>query len=80
MEEKLLQLLKMVDTLNEKNEKIYAQVEYYADNTKRLEISIRKKEDYSYVERCSVMLHNNSIAKIDAIINILKEYVGAMNE
>lgn len=81
MEEKLLKLLKMANTLDEKQDKLYAQIEYCADHTKKLEISIRKKEDYSYVERCSVMLLNNPISKLDAIIKIFKEYIGgASNE
>lgn len=81
MEEKLLKLLKMANTLDEKQDKLYAQIEYCADHTKKLEISIRKKEDYSYVEKCSVMLLNNPVSKIDAIIKIFEEYTGgASNE
>lgn len=76
MEEKLLKLLKMANTLNEKQDKLYAQIEYCADHTKKLEISIRKKYDFSYVEKCSVMLINNPIPKLDAIINIFEEYIG----
>lgn len=81
MEQKLLKLLKLADTLDEKQDKLYAQIEYYADHTKKLEISIRKKENFSYVEKCSVMLTNNPISKLDAIIKILEEYIGgACNE
>lgn len=76
MEEKLLELLTMANTLDEKQDKLYAQVEYCADKTRKLEISIRKKEDYSYVEKCSVMLLNNPIPKLDAIIEIFKQYIG----
>ena len=81
MEEKLLELLKMANTLDEKQDKLYAQVEYCADKTRKLEISIRKKEDYYYVEKCSVMLLNNPIPKLDAIIDIFNQYIGgASNE
>lgn len=81
MEEKLLDLLKMANTLDERQDKLYAQVDYCADKTRKLEISIRKKEDYSYIEKCSVMLLNNPIPKLDAIIDIFKQYVGgASNE
>lgn len=81
MEEKLLQLLKMVNTLDEKQDKLYAQIEYCADKTRKLEISIRKKEDYSYVEKCSIMLLNNPVPKLDAIIDLFKQYMGgASNE
>lgn len=81
MEEKLLELLKMANTLDEEQDKLYAQIEYCANKTRKLEISIRKKEDYSYVEKCSVMLLNNPIPKLDAIIEIFKQYIGgASNE
>lgn len=81
MEEKLLELLKIANTLAEKQDKLYAQVEYCADNSRKLEISIRRKQDYSYVEKCSVMLLNNPIPKLDAIIKIFEEYIkGASNE
>lgn len=66
----------MANTLNEKQDKLYAQIEYCADHTKKLEISIRKKYDFSYVEKCSVMLINNPIPKLNAIINIFEEYIG----
>ncbi len=80
MEEKLLKLLKIANTLDEKQDKLYAQIEYCADHTKKLEISIRKKEDYSYVEKCSIMLLNNPVSKLDAIIELFEEYIGGAND
>lgn len=80
MEEKLVQLLKLVDILNKQQDELYAQIEYCANNTKKLEISIRRKQDYSYVEKCSVMLLSNSISKLDAIISIFEKYIGGCNE
>ena len=41
MEEKLLELFKVADTLNEKQENVFAEITYRADNSKKLEISIR---------------------------------------
>ncbi|MDO4283515.1 MAG: hypothetical protein Q4D02_07765 [Clostridia bacterium] len=76
MEEKLLKLLKMANTLDKKQDKLYAQIEYCADYSRRLEISIRNKNDYSYVEKCSIMLINDSCAKLDAIIELFEEYIG----
>ena len=43
MEEKLLELIKLADTLNEKQDKVFAEIKYEADNEKTLRISIRKK-------------------------------------
>lgn len=76
MEEKLLELFKVADTLNEKQENVFAEIAYRADNSKKLEISIRKKKDYSYVEKCEIMLVNNSVSKLDAIIKIFNDYTG----
>lgn len=78
MEEKLLELLKMANALDERQEKLYAQIEYCADKTRKLEISIRRKADFSYVEKCSVMLLNNPIPKLNAIINIFNQYIGGV--
>ena len=43
MEEKLLELIKLADTLNEKQDKVFAEIKYEADDSKTLKISIRKK-------------------------------------
>lgn len=79
MEEKLLELFKIADSLNEKQENVFAEIAYCADNSKKLEISIRKKKDYSYVEKCEIMLVNNSVSKLDAIIKIFNDYTGGAN-
>lgn len=75
MEEKLLKIFKLADNLNEKQDRVYAQIEYIADNSKKLEISIRSKKDFSFVERCEIYLNNSSIIKCDNIIAILESYV-----
>ena len=76
MEEKLLELLKLANSLNDKQDKLYAQVEYCADQTRKLEISIRRTKDYKFIERCSVMLINNPIPKLEAFIKIFQDYTG----
>lgn len=78
MEEKLLEILKLANQLNEKQERVYAQISYSANKDKKLESIIISKNDYSYVERCSVMLFNRPISKLNAIIKLLKEYVGGI--
>lgn len=78
MEEKLLKIFKLADSLNEKQDRIYAQIEYIADNSKKLEISIRSKKDYSFVERCEIYLDNSSLIKWDNIISIFEKYVGGV--
>lgn len=81
MEEKLLKLFKLADLLSEKQDKVFAQIEYYADNSKKLQILIRSKKDFSYVEKCEIYLANDLLIKWDNIIEILERYVGgATNE
>lgn len=76
MEKRFLDLLKLADTLNEKNENLYAKVLYCADKSKKLEISIVDIKTSTYVERCSVMLSNNPVSKLNAIIKLFMEYIG----
>lgn len=76
MEEKLLKILKLADSLNEKQDKVFAQIEYCADNSKKLEIAIRAKKDFSYVQKCEVQLINNSLIKWDNIIKLFEHYIG----
>ncbi len=76
MEEKILEIFKLANELDEKQDKVYAKVEYSADKTRRLEISIISKDNYSYIESCSIMLLNNQISRLEAVIEIFKEYIG----
>ena len=75
MEEKLLKLLKLADSLNDKQDKVYAHISYSADYNKTLEIAIRRKKDFSYVEKCEIQLRKQSIISIDNIIELLTFYV-----
>ena len=50
MEEKLLKLFKLVDKLSEKQDKIFASLEYQAKDNKKLEVTIREKKDYTTIE------------------------------
>ena len=75
MEEKLLKIFKLADSLNEKQDKVYAQITYTADNTKTIELVIRSKENYAYVERREFKLYNNSLVKWDNLIEMFESYV-----
>lgn len=76
MEKKFLKLIKLADELNEKQNKVYAEIEYRADDSKKLEISIRSKENFSYVEKCEVNLNNFSMIKWDNVITLFETFVG----
>lgn len=76
MEEQLLKIFKLADTLNEKQNKVFAEIEYTADDRKRLMISIRAKNDFKYIEKCEVQLANNPLLKWDSMIELFESYVG----
>ncbi len=81
MEEKLLKLFKLADSLNEKQDKLFADIEYCANDTKKLIISIRDKETYRYIERCEMEFSYNHPRKWDNIIKVFENYIGgASNE
>lgn len=75
MEEKLLELFKIANEINDKEEGIYVQIVYSADNNKKLDISIVSKDNYSYIEKCSVMLAQKPIQKLNVVIRLLEDYI-----
>ena len=81
MESKLLRVIQIADELNSKQDKVFAEIEYTADSKKKLQILIRSKEDFSYIEKCEIYLANNALIKWDNIIELFEKYVGgAENE
>ena len=76
MEKNLLKLIKLANELNEKQDKVYAEIEYTADNNKKLVISIRSKKDFSYIEKCEVQLNAFSMIKWDNVITLFETFVG----
>lgn len=76
MEEKLLEIFKLANLLNEKNYNVYAQVRYTANDSKTLEIAIRSKENYSYIQQCKVELSKEAIISLDNIIELFEKYTG----
>ena len=75
MEDKLLELFKIADTLNEKQDKVFAEIKYEADDAKTLRISIRKKDDYKYVEICEMQMREHSLIKWDNIIELFRKWL-----
>lgn len=76
MEQKLLKVFKLADKLNNKQSKIYAEIHYVANDSKKLEICIRSKKDYSYIEKCEIQITDNSQIKWDNIITLFETFVG----
>ena len=70
MEKELLELFKLAELLNNKQEYVYAELKYSADNSKTLEICIRSKNEFSYLSKNSIQLNENSIFKIQDIIKL----------
>ncbi len=80
MEEKLLKILKLADSLNEKQDEVFAEIEYCANNSKSLVISIRSKKDFTYIEKCEVRLTNDSLIKWDNVVELFEHYVGGASD
>lgn len=78
MENKLLKIIKLADTLNEKQDKVYAEINDTAGNSKKLEISIRSKKDYSYIEKYEVQLNAFSMIEWDKVITLFETFVGGV--
>jgi len=81
MEKNFLKLIKLADELNEKQDRVYAEIDYTADNTKKLTISIRSKKDFTYIEKCEVQLNAFSMIEWENVITLFETFVGgAVNE
>lgn len=80
MEEKLLEIFKLADTLNEKQDKVYAQITYSADDSKTIEVAIRSKNDFSFIEKCECKLYQNPLIKWNNFITIFKSYIEEINK
>lgn len=78
MKDKLLKIIKLADELNEKQDKVYAEIEYVANDSKKLVISIRSKKDFSYIEKCEVQLNAFSMIEWDNVITLFKTFVGGV--
>lgn len=78
MEEKLLKVFKLADKLNNKNSKIYAEIRYEANKYHKLEITIRRKKDYSYIEKCEICITENSEEKWNNIITLFETFIGGI--
>lgn len=78
MKDKLLKIIKLADELNEKQDKIYAEIEYVANDSKKLVISIRSKKDFSYIEKCEVQLNAFSMIEWDNVITLFETFVGGV--
>lgn len=78
MEEKLLQIFKLADILNEKQDKVYAQIRYAADDKKTLEILIRSKQDFSHIEKCEIQLTDNSLFRLDNVTALFEKCIGGI--
>lgn len=78
MEQKLLKIFKIADKLNTKQSKIYAEIRYSANGPQKLEITIRAKKDYSYVEKCEIYITEQSETKWDNVISLFETFVGGV--
>lgn len=82
MEEKLLKIFKLADELNDKQDKVYAQIEYSANDRKKLIIAIRGKQNFTFLEKFEVELKNNFLVDWDTVVRLFENYIdgGVINE
>lgn len=75
MEEKILKIIKLANELTDKQDKYYAKIEYTSKDSKRLEVSIINKDDFSFIERCSLQFNEDALS-CDLMIKLLETYTG----
>lgn len=80
MEQKLLKVFQLADRLNTKQSKIYAEINYTANDSQKLEISIRRKKDFSYIEKCEICIQENSEIRWDNIITLFETFIGGVKD
>ena len=79
MEQKLLKVFKLADKLNTKQSKVYAEINYSANDSQKLEFIIRSKKDYSYIEKCEITITEDSEIHWDNIISLFETFVGGVS-
>ena len=77
MEQKLLKVFQLADKLNTKQSKIFAEINYTANDSQKLEICIRRKKDFSYIEIC---IQENSEIRWDNIITLFETFIGGVKD
>ncbi len=82
MEKHLLKLIKLADELNEKQDKVFAEIHYSGNDSKRLEINIRAKKEYYCVEKIEMQLKQGFLINWESVVHLFEMYVngGANNE
>ena len=75
MEKKLLKIIELANELSEKQKNVYAKIEYTSNDSKRLEVSIISKKDFSFIVRCSIQF-NGDLLSYDLVIRLLELYTG----
>jgi len=78
MEKNLLKLFKLADALNEKQTKVYAEIHYSAYDRKKLEIVIRSKTNFSFIQKFELQLLDNACLELGGIIRLFEDYVGGV--
>ena len=67
--------MKLADEWKEKQNKVFAEIHYSGDDSKKLEICVRTKEEYKYVEKIEMQLKDSSIIDWDIAVHLFEMYV-----
>lgn len=76
MEPYFFKLFYLADKLNLRQNKVFAEILYRADDNKTLEIYIRLKKNFKYVESCKIQLKVSPEKKLEMISDLFSTYVG----
>lgn len=73
IEEKLKDLLIAVYEFSQKSRKLYMEISFDG-NDKELEINVRTKDTYNYIETRNIYLKNVKETALDNLIKFVEEY------
>lgn len=73
MEEKLAKLFIIINEFSDKSEKHYMSLDFSGDD-KKIELNVRDKKYYEYIQTVTVYLKNADYSKLDELIEFVKNY------
>lgn len=76
MEEDLLKIFKLLNKLNDEQNRFYASIIYSPYKLKTIEISIRDKKDFSFISVYKIELFKSSEKELENVIQLLESYTG----
>lgn len=76
MIKQLSNILEIAAIINERQDEVFIQVEFWANDMQRLAIAIRSKKDNSKLKYMQTYLNNNPLVNWDNILDIFDDFLG----